>query len=218
MKRGLLLLLPFMVGTFVAFWWCDREIRESASALVFDQVEELPHNVVGLVLGTAEKGRNGRPNAYFTHRMEAAAALYHAGKVDHLLLSGDNSRKGYNEPADMRRALIRAGVDSLDITLDYAGFRTFDSMVRAQAVFGQRQFTIISQRFHNERAIYIAREAGIDAVGFNAADVPGRYGWRTALREKAARVKVFVDMALGIDPKFLGEPVVLGTQPPPSPE
>ncbi|HOY29822.1 MAG TPA: ElyC/SanA/YdcF family protein [Flavobacteriales bacterium] len=155
---------------------------------------------------------------YFTHRMKAAAELYHAGKVQHLLLSGDNGRKGYNEPADMRRALIQAGVDSTNITLDYAGFRTFDSMVRAREVFGQDRFTVISQRFHNERAIYIAQQAGLQAIGFNAKDVTGRSGWRTALREKAARVKVFVDMALGIDPKFLGDPVELGTQPPPDPE
>lgn len=217
-ERTSLIALPFAAAGAIALWWCDRHIRLTTAPAVYDRVEDIPYNRVGVVLGTAEKSRHGGPNAYFTHRMEAAAALFHAGKVGHLLLSGDNSRKDYNEPLDMRSALIRAGVDSNAITLDYAGFRTYDSMIRAQAVFGQDRFTVISQRFHNERAVYIAEQAGLHAVGFNARDVTGRFGWRTALREKAARMKVFVDVALGIDPKFLGEPVILGTQALPSGE
>ena len=214
--RSVLLIVSLVLTISVfALWWCDRHIKAETVELVYDQVEAIPYNRVGVVLGTSEKGRGGGPNLYFTHRMKAAAELYHAGKVEHLLLSGDNSRTDYNEPADMRRALIRAGVDSTDITLDYAGFRTFDSVVRAREVFGQARFTVISQRFHNERAIYIAERSGMQAVGFNAADVRGRSGRFTAWREKAARVKVFVDMALGISPKLLGEPVVLGSQPPP---
>jgi SanA protein len=218
LKPAFFIALLLLVLGAVALWWCDHHIKAETAELVYDQVGSIPFNRVGVVLGTSEKGHGGGPNLYFTHRMKAAAELYHAGKVEHLLLSGDNGRKGYNEPADMRRALIQAGVDSTDITLDYAGFRTFDSMVRAREVFGQDRFTVISQRFHNERAIYIAAQAGLQAIGFNAKDVTGRSGWRTALREKAARVKVFVDMALGIDPKFLGDPVELGTQPPPDPE
>jgi SanA protein len=204
-----LLLLALMLSSL---WWCDHRIRTSTAAQVFSTVEAVPFNHVGLVLGTSEKGRGGGPNQFFARRIEAAAALYHADKVEHLLLSGDNGRTDYNEPEDMRRALIAAGVDSTDITLDYAGFRTFDSMVRAREVFGQRRFTVISQRFHNERAVYIARHSGLDVVGFNAADVEGSAGWRTLLREKAARVKVFLDMAFGVEPHFLGEPVELGRQ------
>lgn len=204
--------------SITALWWCDARIRNVTASVVFDQLDGVPHNRVGVVLGTSEKGRGGGPNAYFTHRIKAAAELYHAGKVDHLLLSGDNGRKDYNEPVDMRRALIVAGVDSTAITLDYAGFRTFDSMVRARAVFGQERFTVISQRFHNERAIYIAQRAGLAVVGYNAAYVTGRSGWRTQLREKAARVKVFVDLLLGVEPRFLGEPVEIGTQAPPEPQ
>lgn len=195
-----------------ALWWCDRHIRTTTAAQVFDSVEDVPFNRTGLVLGTSERGRGGGPNLYFDHRIEAAAALYRAGKVEHLLLSGDNGRTDYNEPEDMRRALIAAGVDSTDITLDYAGFRTFDSMVRAREVFGQQRFTVISQRFHNERAVYIAQHSGLEVIGFNARDVAGRAGWRTLLREKAARVKVFFDMAFGVEPRFLGEPVELGKQ------
>lgn len=193
-------------------WWCDHRIRASTEAFVFDRPEAVPHNRIGLVLGTSKRGRGGGPNPYFTFRIEAAAALYHAGKVDHLLLSGDNRHVSYNEPMDMRRALIKAGVDSADITLDYAGLRTFDSVVRAREVFGLERFTVISQRFHNERAIYIARKSGLEVVGFNAKDVVGRMGWRTRSREKAARVKVFVDMLVGTRPRFLGEPIEPGSQ------
>ncbi len=125
----------FLLLSVVVLWWCDRSIRNATAAVVFDKVDHVPHNRVGVVLGTAEKGRGGGPNAYFTHRITAAAELFHAGKVDHLLLSGDNGRQDYNEPLDMRRALIAAGVDSTAITLDYAGFRTFDSMVRAREVY-----------------------------------------------------------------------------------
>ena len=192
--------------------WCDQCIVSRAASLVFDSVETTPYNRVGLVLGTSEKGRRGAPNPFFTNRIAAAAALYRAGKVEQLLLSGDNGREGYNEPEDMRRALIAAGVDSTHITLDFAGFRTFDSVVRAREVFGQGRFTIISQRFHNERAIYIAEQLGIDAIGFNAPDVGGRQGLRTGLREKMARVKVFLDLAFGVRPHFLGEPVTIGEQ------
>jgi len=214
--RKILIIAGFATAMSVlALWWCDRSIRTATACCVFDDADHIPHNRVGVVLGTSERGRGGGANAYFTHRMQATADLYRAGKVDHLLLSGDNSRPEYNEPIDMRRALIAAGVDSSAITLDYAGFRTFDSMVRAHEVFGQERFTVISQRFHNERAIYIAQRAGLDVVGYNATDVTGRSGWRTRLREKAARVKVFVDILFGVEPHFLGEPVEIGTQPPP---
>jgi SanA protein len=144
--------------------------------------------------------------------MEAAAALYHAGKVQHLLVSGDNGHRSYNEPMDMRAALMAAGVDSNHITLDFAGFRTLDSVVRALKVFGQAEFVVISQRFHNERAVYIAREHGIRAVAFNARDVDVRRGLRTRIREKFARTKVFLDLLFGVEPHFLGDPVVLGEQ------
>lgn len=202
--RPLLALGVLFIGVA---WWCNAHIASRAAEHLFDQVDNVPHHRVGVVLGTSEKVRGGRPNLYFQHRIEAAAALYHAGKVDRLLLSGDNGTIHYNEPWAMRRALIAAGVDSTHITLDYAGFRTLDSMLRAREVFGQQAFTVISQRFHNERAVYLARRAGIAAIGFNARDVDAQRGFRTMLREKAARVKVFWDLAVGVKPRYLGEPV-----------
>ena len=193
--------------TVITVLVCDAHVRRISAPFLFDDLDQVPHRRVGLVLGT-----KAGSNPYFTHRMEAAAALYHAGKVDHLIVSGDNSRTNYNEPLDMRTALIAVGVDSTHITLDFAGFRTLDSVVRALKVFGQQRFIVISQRFHNERAIYIARKHGIDAIGYNAEDVDARQGFRTQVREKFARTKVFLDLLFGVEPHFLGEPVALGEQ------
>ncbi len=194
-------------------WWCDRVIRTHTAAHMYDRLAEVPVHDVGLVLGTSHRSRSGGPNPWFAHRMRAAAELYHTGRVRHLLVSGDNATVGYNEPLAMRRALQELGVDSADIVMDHAGFRTFDSVVRAREVFGQQRFTVVSQRFHNERAVYIAQRLGIPAVGYNAQDVEGMRGMRTRLREKGARVKVFLDLLLGTRPRFLGDPVPVGEAP-----
>jgi SanA protein len=143
--------------------------------------------------------------------MTAAAALYHAGKVDYLLVSGDNHRRGYDEPTAMRDALVALAVPQSRIVLDYAGFRTLDSIVRAKEVFGQQQFVIVSQRFHNERAIYLATACGLDVVAYNATTVT--VGRRDLIwyRETLARVRAVLDaQVLGTRPKFTGARVVIG--------
>lgn len=188
---------------------CDRLIRDGAEPFLFGRIEDVPSNEAGLVLGTSHRARGGGANPYFNHRIAAASALWHEGKVRYLLLSGDNGTMSYNEPREMRRALMANGVDSTRIVLDFAGFRTLDSVVRAKEVFGQQRFTVISQRFHTERAVYLARHLGIEAVGFNAAEPPPSHGIRVWLRERLARLKVFVDLMLGTAPKFLGDPVPL---------
>jgi SanA protein len=146
-------------------------------------------------------------NLFFTYRIQAAAELYKAGKVDFLILSGDNNKREYNEPEEMKKALIHQGVPEQAIFLDYAGFRTLDSMVRAKEVFQQESITIISQRFHNERAIYLAEHAGLKAVALDAKDVPGHHGLKVRLREYLARVKMFIDLLIGKQPHFLGETI-----------
>ena len=141
------------------------------------------------------------------YRIDAAVKLFRQGKIKYLIVSGDNGRKEYNEPETMRADLISAGVDSSKIFLDYAGFRTFDSVVRLKEIFGQDAVTIISQPFHNERAIYIATGEKINAIGFNAKDVNSRVGMKTQIREKLARVKVIIDFWFGKKPKFLGNKI-----------
>ena len=205
---------PILLGSLVllAIYIGEVRIDHFAADRLYSDVALIPENPVGLLLGTSAEGRSGNPNPYFTKRIDAAVALYNAGKVEHLLITGDNGRSSYNEPMDMRRALIAGGVDSVDFTLDFAGFDTFDSVVRARKIFGQQQMTVISQRFHNERALWIARASGIEAIGFNAADLdhrPTRWSW---IRERGARLKMWCDLALGVDPHFLGKPVELGEQ------
>jgi SanA protein len=201
---SLLALIPVCLITISL---CNLIIRNTAKNKLYSDVRSIPYNKVGLLLGTSKKLGSGYPNLYYNYRIEAATRLLKEGKIKYLIISGDNSRKEYSEPEDMRADLMAADIDSSVIFLDYAGFRTFDSIVRLKAIFGQDSVTIISQQFHNERALYMARREGIAAIAFNAADVSTRYGFRVQLREKLARVKVFVDYWFGKKPKFLGEKV-----------
>ena len=174
---------------------------------IYKSTEEVPYNKVGLVPGTSSKVSSGHTNLYFLYRIEAAAALYHAGKIKLIIVSGDNRTTDYNEPLLMKQELIRFGVPDSCIIADYAGRRTFDSVIRAWKIFGQKKFTFISQHFQNERAVFIARLNGIDAVAFDANDVNSYSGFKTKIRELLARVKVFVDeYILNIQPEILGDP------------
>ena len=177
----------------------------------FVSTANVPYNKVGLVLGTSPKMPSGKPNFFFTSRIDAAARLYKSGKVSYLLVSGDNGSKQYDEPTAMRDALVAAGVPAKAIYLDYAGFRTLDSVVRADEIFGQSSITIVSHRFHNERAIYIAEHHGMKAVGFCAKDarLTKRSLMTTLVRESASRVKMFLDFITGRKPKYLGEKITI---------
>ena len=200
---GTTLLLVIIGLVFCADW----VISSKSKPYIFESVDSIAEKQTVLVLGTSKYVRSGRMNWYFVNRIDAAVKLYEAGKVRSFLLSGDNSRKDYDEPEDMKNMLIERGVPDSIINLDYAGFRTFDSVVRADKVFGQQRFIIVSQPFHVERAVYIARRMGLDAYGFNAKDVSRKYGFKTQVREKFARVKVFVDLLFNEQPKFLGDPI-----------
>jgi SanA protein len=199
--------IVLLIGSLLLTYICNRMITNAAKDRLYTSTDDIPYSKVGLLLGTSRDGKNGHHNPYYDRRIEATLALLKAGKIKYVLISGDNGRKTYSEPEMMREELIQNGIDSNLIFLDYAGFRTFDSVIRLKAVFGQDSVTIISQKFHNERAIYIAEKKGIYAIGYNAKDVGARQGLKTQLREKLARVKVFVDDLLGTEPKFLGEPV-----------
>ncbi len=189
-------------------------IRQAAAGRLYDSLENTPARPAALVLGCARTLPSGRGNLYFRYRINAAAALYRAGKADFLIVSGDNHREGYDEPTEMRDALVAAGVPEERIYRDYAGFRTLDSVVRAREIFSQTSLTIVSQPFHNERAIFIAREHGIDAIGFNARDVSARGGMRTRLREHLARIRTVLDVwVLDSSPRFLGPRIALGGPP-----
>ena len=189
----------------------DWRVYNFSNPYVFNHPDHVPYNQVGLVLGTSKFLSNGQINLYFKYRMDAAAELYKAGKIDYVLVSGDNAHVSYNEPIEMQKALLERGVPKEAIVLDYAGFRTLDSVVRGKEVFGQKKMTIISQDFHNRRAIYIAQYHGIEAIGYNAQDVSYASGFKTQLREKLARVQAFIDLyLLDKQPKFLGAKIKIG--------
>ena len=202
------LILGLVLAGFVLF--CNLRIDSYAKSRLYDSAEDIPHYHTAVVLGTSPNGRSGGPNRFFYARINACAELYEAGKIDRIIVSGDNRHVSYNEPEAMKRALVDKGVPASVIFLDYAGFRTLDSVVRAKEVFGQQSFVVISQQFHNERAVFIAGKKGIDALGFNAEDVGFHYGFVTYIREWFARCKVYLDLLFGKQPHFLGEPIDIG--------
>ena len=210
------LAIGFSVGALAAtalLTCAHRACERAADGRVFRSLNAVPPRDVGLVLGTSKETRRGKPNLHFNQRIVAAAALYRAGKIRHLLVSGDNHIASYDEPDDMRHALIAAGVPAGAITCDYAGFRTLDSVVRAKEIFGLTHCTIISEEFHCPRALWIAQRHGLDAIAFAAPDV-GLKSWslRAEVREQFARSWCAVDLCLlHRGPKFLGrkEPILL---------
>ena len=195
-----ILLLFFMI-------LANYVVVKTAQDKTYFNVTQIPYNKVGLVLGTSKYLKDGQINGYFYYRVKAAAELYKHHKIDYVLVSGDNGQTTYNEPKEFKNALIELGIPSNRIFLDYAGFRTLDSVVRAKTIFGQEKFTVISQKFHNERAIFLAQHLNIDAIGFNAKDVNSLGGLKTKLREYLARVKAVWDVFWGVQPKFGGKPI-----------
>ena len=179
-----------LMGVLLANIW----IVFSTEKKNFYTLQDMPSNDVGLVLGTSKAVHGGKENMFFKYRMEAAARLYKEGKVKFLILSGNHDSVFYNEPNDMKKALMSLGVPENVMTLDFAGFRTYDSIFRCKEVFNQHKFTIISQPTHNARALFLANQLGIDAVAFAAQDVPS--GYKTYLRDYFARPKAILDVYL----------------------
>ncbi len=180
-----------------------------SSSYLYSETDTIEGNKVGLLLGTSHKVKGGSTNYYYANRINAALELYHNGKITKIICSGDNGTRSYNEPIQMQKDLIKGGVPIENIILDYAGFRTLDSVIRAKEIFGQNRMTIISQKFHTERAVFIARSKGIDAIGYNAADVNDSSKWKLMLREKLARTKMALDLIFNKQPKFLGQAITI---------
>ncbi len=194
----LLLIIAFVVA---ANAWVIQRTRDG----IITDMSNLPSNDVALVLGTSRYVGGRWPNPFFEGRIKAAARLYAEGRVRHLLVSGDNGRVGYDEPTWMRDALIARGVPAAAITLDYAGFRTLDSMARAKTVFGLERFTIVTDDFHQPRAIFLARSLGLDVIGFPSEHVPFRWSKKTLARELASRTVACLDIyVLHTKPRFYG--------------
>ena len=206
LKRILALISVAFLLCIALLLLCNQLVVSNAEGRLYDSVNEVENTEVGLLLGTTPQTRIGRrPNQFFKFRIDAAEQLYKAGKIEKILVSGDaNSLDGVNEVECMRDSLVARGVPVNVIMLDGSGLRTLDSVVRAVEVYGVHSFVVISQRFHNERAIYLAEHLGLDIQrisGFNAADATSNMAILTYIREYLARVKMFMDIFTGVQPK-----------------
>jgi SanA protein len=179
----------------------------STKSRILDTVSELPEKSVALVLGTSNKLVDGSPNPYFIERIQLAADLFRQGKISHFILSGDNRSKYYNEPIEMRKALIKQGVPDSLITLDFAGLRTLDSIVRSKEIFGQNKIVIVTQSFHCYRALFISEFYGIYAVTLLTSNPDPHTSLRINIREWFARAKAVADLYIfNTTPRHLGSP------------
>lgn len=207
-KRILISFMAFLAAVVVFTVIVNNRVESLTNNRIYESVDSVPHRKVALLLGTNPLNRYGRSNSYFMNRIRIAADLYHAGKVDYIIASGDNHIKEYDEPTAMRDSLMARGVPENRIILDFAGFRTLDSVVRAKEVFGCDSLTIVSQADHCARALYLAGAHGIDAVAIESPVRAGRWvRIRLALREWLARDKMMLDLWFGKRPHFLGEKI-----------
>ncbi len=194
-----LLIVVFLVG-------CNLWVVWSTQDKVYSNSEFLPDHRMALVLGTSHKTISGKPNPYFEKRMETAAELFTSGKIDHFILSGDNRSMYYNEPVAMRKALLKKGVPGTAITLDYAGLRTLDSIVRCKQIFGQEKITVITQPFHSYRALFISEYYELDAVAMVADEPNFENSIKVRLREYIARPIAVLDLyVFKTAPRFMGQ-------------
>jgi SanA protein len=188
-------LLVFISALFFAIF-ANVLIISKTHDKVYHSIHDAPNKEVALVLGTSKRTVSGESNSFFQHRMEAAAALYKYDKVNKLLLSGDNRTRYYNEPADMKKALIALGVPDSVIMIDSAGYRTYESISRCADVFKQKDIMIITQEFHAYRALYISSFFDLNAIAFCAEEVPIYSSSKVNIREFFARPKALIDVYL----------------------
>ena len=206
-----------MIG--VTIFVCDSLVVYYAKKMSYTKVEDIPSTEYGLLLGTTPQTRLGKKSDFFKFRIDATEALYKAKKIERIVISGDeNSLDGINEPECMRDSLVARGIPAEDIILDGKGFRTLDSVVRMVKVFSVNSFTIISQQFHNERALYLANHLELDikkVQAFHAKSPTTNAAFITYIREYLARVKMFVDIITKKEPQTLAHhtEVVEGNKP-----
>ncbi|WP_221774434.1 SanA/YdcF family protein [Puniceicoccus vermicola] len=198
--------LTATVLSLIAILAAEAIVSGRSDGYVHSEVTDLPNCDTALVLGCSPVLSDGRENLFFRYRIEMAHELYRSGKIHTLIVSGDNHSVDYDESTAMKEALVELGVPQERIFCDYAGFSTLDSVVRAKEIFGQDEFVVVSQEFHNRRAVFIGRSKGLTIHGINAKEVVMRHSIKTKIREKLARVKTVLDIwVFGREPRFLGE-------------
>lgn len=213
-KTILAILAAIVVTCLALIAYANWDVANASEGKLFNKAEDVPKQDVALLLGTSPTV-GGQPNFFYVERIKATVQLWKLAKVRAVLISGDNSRKDYNEPDHMKSDLVSAGIPEEFITCDYAGLRTLDSVFRTSMVFGVHSVVIVSQREHVERALYLASGARLAGVGLAAADAPKWWQVRQHAREALARVKAMVDLELGRQPKHLGTPITVKLAPGP---
>ena len=201
MRKTTYAILTMICGIILLLIGCYIAVVCNASGRTFEKVEDVPHNKVGLLLAPSPITPGGGHNFYFDNRIKAADELYKAGKIDYIIASGgdytsdQDNPHGCDEPAAIRDSLVARGIPADRIIPDYEGTRTLHSIVKAKEVYKLDSLTLISQKYHNERAIWQADHYGLHAIGYNAAPSPIRRSRiKNTLREFPARVKLMLDM------------------------
>ncbi len=208
-KRFTALLILGILSIFMV----DYAVSLSAENDIYTEIAKVPPRKAALVLGTIKHVWGGKINQFYSKRLKAAAELYKHGKVDAIIVSGDNSRTNYDEPTDMKDDLVKMGIPAEQISCDYAGFRTLDSVVRAKEIFDCDDYIVVSQRFHCERALFIANSKDHQPIAYCAEDVSGRFGLKVRMREVLARCKAVLDCyIINKEPKFYGPKVKLSSR------
>ena len=200
-KNAFIVIAIVLIACVALMLVCNQLVENNAKGKCFTEIDSIKYNKVGLLLGTTPQSRITKTtNYFFIYRIDAAEQLYKAGKIEIILISGDeNSLDGVNETVCMRDSLVARGVSSNDIILDGKGYRTINSILNANKVYGLKSFTIISQQFHNERALYQAEHLELDLENiqaYNAKNPKSTRALITYIREYLARVKLFWDILI----------------------
>lgn len=208
-KKGTLFLAVILVvaGFLVVAGLMYADVQMSGKP-IYHNASDIPQMPVAIVFGA------GIDTPELKDRVETAVELYKCGKVQKLLMTGDNGRSDYDEPQAMKARAVKAGIPSQDVVCDYAGFRTYDSLYRARDIFDVQRAILVTQAYHLPRAIFIARRLGLTVVGMDAAIRDyGAQSWFD-LREVAAVEKAWFDVLTQHKPKFLGkkEPLFLSSK------
>ena len=191
-NRKILILVPLLFSLSILA--VDRSVSFYSRSYCFDDISRLPVRRVALLLGTSQQLSSGERNLFFDYRMDAAAKLYHYKKVTMILASGARHSRYYDETRAMVRALTKRDVPPHRIMTDNEGFRTLESVIRARDIYGITDPIVVSQKFHNERAVFLARHNDIQAMAYNARSPGFFYGLKTWFRELFARVRAVVDL------------------------
>lgn len=192
----------------------DLHISVSSKNKLYNSIDELYPGRVGLVPGTSKFTVRGTRNLFYQYRLDAAVELYNSGLINYVIVSGDNRDRFYDEPTTMKNDLIELGIPGDVIYRDFAGNRTLDSVIRSRDVFRADSILVISQRFQNQRAVFLANHFGVNAIGYNARNVSQRGGIKTQLRERFARVAALKDVYIARAPALNTEPAIpVGEQP-----